>query len=89
MTTQPAYHSICERCFKKISLYPYLRYTYSSRRIENFTANNIRVVWMAGMQRPYHNSINTFRISKLEFCPHYPLMSKPPRKIDFETASFE
>jgi hypothetical protein len=49
----------------KVIIYAYLRNTYSSRRIEDFTANDIRFMWLSGMQRPDHNTINIFRASKL------------------------
>lgn len=49
----------------KIIIYAYLRNTYSSRRIEDLTANDIRFLWLSGMQRPDHNTINRFRSGKL------------------------
>ena len=57
-----AYHP---RMMIKIIIYAYLRNTYSSRRIEDFVANDVRFMWLAGMQRPDHNTINIFRSSKL------------------------
>lgn len=57
-----AYHP---RMMIKVIIYAYLRNTYSSRRIEDFVANDIRFMWLAGMQRPDHNTINIFRSSKL------------------------
>lgn len=50
----------------KIIIYAYLRNTYSSRRIEELTANDIRFIWLSGMQRPDHNTINDFRGNKLK-----------------------
>jgi transposase len=50
----------------KIIIYAYLRNIYSSRKIEDITANDIRFIWLSGMQRPDHNTINTFRSSKLK-----------------------
>lgn len=50
----------------KIIIYGYLRNTYSSRKIEDLTANDIRFLWLSGMQRPDHNTINTFRSGKLK-----------------------
>lgn len=58
-----AYHP---RMMIKIIIYAYLRNTYSSRRIEDFTANDVRFMWLSGMQRPDHNTINIFRSSKLD-----------------------
>ncbi len=57
-----AYHP---RMMIKVIIYAYLRNTYSSRRIEDFVANDVRFMWLAGMQRPDHNTINIFRSSKL------------------------
>ena len=50
----------------KIIIYSYLRNTYSSRRIEDLTSNDIRFMWLSGMQRPDHNTINSFRSGKLK-----------------------
>jgi hypothetical protein len=50
----------------KILIYAYLRNTYSSRKIEDLTANDIRFLWLSGMQRPDHNTINNFRSGKLK-----------------------
>lgn len=50
----------------KILIYAYLRNTYSSRKIEGLTANDIRFLWLTGMQRPDHNTINNFRSGKLK-----------------------
>ena len=52
----PGYHP---KMMMKIIIYAYLRNTYSSRKIEDFTANDIRFMWLAGMQRPDHNTINS------------------------------
>ncbi len=59
----PGYHP---KMMMKIIIYAYLRNTYSSRKIEDFTANDIRFMWLSGMQRPDHNTINTFRSGKLK-----------------------
>lgn len=59
----PGYHP---KMMMKIIIYSYLRNTYSSRKIEDFTANDIRFMWLSGMQRPDHNTINTFRSGKLK-----------------------
>jgi transposase len=57
-----AYHP---RMMIKVIIYAYLRNTYSSRRIEDFVANDVRFMWLSGMQRPDYNTINLFRSSKL------------------------
>jgi transposase len=58
----PDYHP---SMMMKIIIYAYLRNTYSSRKIEDLTANDIRFMWLSGMQRPDHNTINRFRSGKL------------------------
>jgi len=37
------------RMMIKIVIYAYLRNTYSSRRIEDFVANDVRFMWLSGM----------------------------------------
>ena len=58
-----AYHP---KMLLKVIVYAYLRNTYSSRKIEELTANDVRFMWLSGMQRPDHNTINNFRSSKLK-----------------------
>lgn len=58
-----AYHP---KMLMKILIYGYLRNIYSSRKIEDFTANDIRFMWLAGMQRPDHRTINGFRSGRLK-----------------------
>jgi transposase len=50
----------------KIIVYRYLSNIYSSRKIEQAEASNIHFMWLAGMQRPDHNTINRFRSDKLK-----------------------
>ena len=50
----------------KIIVYGYLSNIYSSRKIEDAVASNIYFMWLAGMQRPDHNTINRFRSDKLK-----------------------
>lgn len=50
----------------KIIVYGYLSNIYSSRKIEQAVASNIHFMWLAGMQRPDHNTINRFRSDKLK-----------------------
>lgn len=50
----------------KILVYGYLSNTYSSRKIEQAVASNIHYMWLAGMERPDHNTINRFRTEKLK-----------------------
>lgn len=49
----------------KILIYGYLSNIYSSRKIEAAVQSNIHFMWLAGMQRPDHNTINRFRSDKL------------------------
>lgn len=58
-----AYHP---KLLLKVIIYGYLRNTYSSRKIEDLTANDIRFMWLAAMQRPDHRTINNFRSSRLK-----------------------
>ncbi len=50
----------------KIIVYGYLSNIYSSRKIEQAVGSNIHFMWLAGMQRPDHNTINRFRNDKLK-----------------------
>lgn len=50
----------------KIIIYGYLSNIYSSRKIEQAVLSNIHFMWLAGMQRPDHNTINRFRSDKLK-----------------------
>jgi transposase len=45
----PEYHP---KMMNKIIIYAYLRNTYTSRKIEDLTANDIRFLWLSGMQHP-------------------------------------
>lgn len=50
----------------KILVYGYVSNVYSSRRLEAATKENIHFMWLAGMQQPDHNTINTFRGKRLQ-----------------------
>jgi len=54
------------RMMLKILVYAYLNNIYSSRKIEQAVLSNIQFMWLAGMQRPDHNTINRFRSEKLK-----------------------
>ena len=54
------------RMLLKVIIYGYLSNIYSSRKIEQAVASNIHFMWLAGMQRPDHNTINRFRSEKLK-----------------------
>lgn len=50
----------------KVLVYAYLSNVYSSRRIEAAVKENIHFMWLAGMKRPDHNTINRFRGQRLK-----------------------
>jgi transposase len=50
----------------KVIVYGYLSNIFSSRKIEQAVTSNIHFMWLAGMQRPDHNTINRFRSDKLK-----------------------
>ena len=50
----------------KILVYGYVSNTYSSRKLETAVKENIHFMWLAGMQQPDHNTINTFRGKRLQ-----------------------
>ena len=54
------------RMMLNILIYGYLSNIYSSRKIEQAVSSNIHFMWLAGMQRPDHNTINRFRSDKLK-----------------------
>lgn len=54
------------RMLLKVLVYAYLNNTYSSRGIEDAVKNNIQYMWLSGMQRPDHNTINRFRGQRLK-----------------------
>lgn len=47
-------------------VYGYLNNIYSSRKLEQAVQSNIYFMWVCGMQRPDHNTINRFRSEKLK-----------------------
>lgn len=49
-----------------ILVYGYLNNIYSSRKLEQAVQSNIYFMWLCGMQRPDHNTINRFRTEKLK-----------------------
>jgi len=54
------------RMLLKVLVYGYLCNTYSSRKIESCTKENIHFMWLSGMQQPDHNTINRFRSDRLK-----------------------
>lgn len=53
------------RMLLKILIFGYLENCYSSRKLEKAIRENIAFMWLSGMQRPDHNTINRFRGEKL------------------------
>lgn len=50
----------------KVIIYAYISNIYSSRKIESSISRDIHFMWLSGMQRPDHNTINRFRTNKLK-----------------------
>jgi len=49
----------------KVLVYGYTEKIYSSRKLEKALQENVCFMWLAGMQQPDHNTINTFRRHRL------------------------
>ena len=54
------------RMLLKILVYGYVNNVYSSRKLEAATKENIHFMWLAAMQQPDHNTINSFRGKRLQ-----------------------
>jgi transposase len=54
------------RMLLKVIIYAYLRNLYSSRKIEQALGENIHFMWLSGQSRPDHNTINDFRVKRLQ-----------------------
>jgi transposase len=54
------------RMLLKVLVYGYLSNIYSSRQLEAATKENIHMMWLSGMSRPDHNTINRFRGQRLK-----------------------
>jgi len=63
------------RMMLKILFYAYMTNVYSSRKIEQLLHENIHFMWLSGMQKPDHNTINRFRSDKLKDIL-YPIFSE-------------
>jgi len=53
------------RLMLKLLVYGYLTNSYSSRKLEDQAAQNVHFMWLLGMKKPDHNTINRFRSEKL------------------------
>jgi len=54
------------RMLLKVMVYSYICNIYSSRRMEAALKENIHFMWLSGMSRPDHNTLNRFRSEKLK-----------------------
>lgn len=54
------------RMLLKVLIYAYLKNIYSSRQIEEALKENIHFMWLSGMSKPDHNTINRFRGKRLD-----------------------
>lgn len=54
------------RMLLKILVYAYINNIYSSRRIEQAVAEQLPFMWLSGMSKPDHNTINRFRGQRLQ-----------------------
>lgn len=54
------------RMLLKILVYAYINNIYSSRKIEEAVCQNIYFMWLSGMSKPDHNTINRFRGKRLQ-----------------------
>ncbi len=50
----------------KVLVYAYVTNVYSSRKIETALRENINFMWLAGFNKPDHNTINRFRGKRLK-----------------------
>jgi transposase len=50
----------------KVLVFAYLNNIYSSRKMEIMVKENVPYMWLAGMNKPDHNTINRFRSEKLK-----------------------
>ena len=54
------------RMLLKVLVYAYINNVYSSRKIEEAISQNIQYMWLSGMSKPDHNTINRFRGERLQ-----------------------
>lgn len=54
------------RMLLKVLIFAYVNNTYSSRRMESALKENIHFMWLSGMNKPDHNTINRFRSDRLK-----------------------
>jgi transposase len=54
------------RMLLKVMVFAYINNIYSSRKIEEAVRSNVNFMWLAGMHKPDHNTINRFRGERLQ-----------------------
>jgi transposase len=54
------------RMMLKVIVYSYLNNVYSSRKMESAVKENIHFMWLSGMNKPDHNTLNRFRSDRLK-----------------------
>ena len=54
------------RMLLKVMVYAYINNVYSSRKIEEVLQESIYYMWLSGMSKPDHNTINRFRGKRLQ-----------------------
>lgn len=54
------------RMLLKVLVFAYINNIYSSRKIEEALGQNINFMWLSGMSKPDHNTINRFRGKRLQ-----------------------
>lgn len=54
------------RMLLKVLVYAYMCNIYSSRKIEDVLKRDIYFLWLSGMSKPDHNTINRFRSGRLQ-----------------------
>ena len=58
--------SYSPRMLLKVLVYSYIKNIYSSRKIEEQVKENIHMMWISGMNKPDHHTINRFRSERLK-----------------------
>lgn len=54
------------RMLLKVIVFGYINNIYSSRKLEEAIKSNIHFMWLSGMRKPDHNTINRFRGQRLQ-----------------------
>lgn len=54
------------RMLLKVIVYGYINNVYSSRKLEEAVKSNIHFMWLSGLRKPDHNTLNRFRGHRLQ-----------------------